>query len=62
MQAAADSLAMAKVIDRSSIQNVPKIESCTECHNSSESSNRCVTCHYFHPNKTNRSSLLLYID
>ncbi len=44
------------------IQNVPGIENCRECHNSSQSSNRCVTCHYFHPNKTNRSSLLLYLD
>jgi hypothetical protein len=44
------------------IQNLPPIENCRECHNASESSNRCVTCHYFHPNKTNRSSLLLYLD
>jgi len=44
------------------IQNVPGIENCRECHNPSQSSNRCVTCHYFHPNKTNRSSLLLYLD
>jgi len=44
------------------IQNLPAIENCRECHNAAESSNRCVTCHYFHPNKTNRSSLLLYLD
>jgi hypothetical protein len=44
------------------IQNVPGIENCRECHNASQSSNRCVTCHYFHPNKTNRSSLSLYLD
>jgi len=47
---------------RSIVQNVPGIENCRECHNPGQSSNRCVTCHYFHPNKTNRSSLLLYLD
>ena len=48
--------------DRAAIQNIPDIENCRACHNSEETSNRCVTCHYFHPNKTNRSSLLLYLD
>lgn len=62
MQSTADSMALTKIADRSSIQNIPKIEKCAECHNSLKSSNRCVTCHYFHPNKTNRSSLLLYLD
>jgi len=46
--------------DRAAIQNVPDIANCRACHNANETSNRCVTCHYFHPNKTNRSSLLLY--
>jgi len=62
MQSTADSLGLKKMIDRSSIQNIPKVGTCVECHNASESSNRCITCHYFHPNKTNRSSLLLYLD
>jgi len=62
LQAAADSLALTKVADRSSIQNIPKIENCRECHNASQSSNQCITCHYYHPNKTNRSNLLLYLD
>jgi hypothetical protein len=48
--------------DRAAIQNIPGIENCRACHNDNETSNRCVTCHYFHPNKTNRSSLLLYLD
>ncbi len=48
--------------DRSVMQNLPSIDNCTECHNPSQSSNKCVTCHYFHPNKTNRSNLLLYLD
>ncbi len=48
--------------DRAAIQNIPNIANCRDCHNPAESSNRCVTCHYFHPNKTQRSSLLLYLD
>jgi hypothetical protein len=48
--------------DRSVMQNLPSIDNCTECHNPSQSSNKCVTCHYFHPNKTMRSKLLLYLD
>lgn len=50
------------VRDQSAIQNIPEIANCRSCHNSSETSNRCVTCHFFHPNKTNRSSLLMYLD
>ena len=49
-------------LDRAAIQNIPGIENCRVCHNANEASNRCVTCHYFHPNKTNRSSMLLYLD
>jgi len=48
--------------DRAAIQNIPDIENCRACHNSEETSNRCVTCHYFHPDKTNRSNMLLYLD
>jgi predicted CXXCH cytochrome family protein len=51
-----------KVADRAEIQNIPKIELCQECHNPKATSNRCVTCHYFHPNKAHRSDLLLYMD
>ncbi|MDZ7344376.1 MAG: hypothetical protein ONA90_07660, partial [candidate division KSB1 bacterium] len=58
----ADSTAVPKLADHSAIQNIPGIENCRACHNAAETSNRCVTCHYFHPNKTNRSSLLLYLD
>jgi hypothetical protein len=50
------------VQDRAVVQNIPDIENCRACHNREETSNRCVTCHFFHPNKTNRSSLLLYLD
>jgi hypothetical protein len=58
----ADSTAAPKFADQSAIQNIPGIENCRQCHNAAETSNRCVTCHYFHPNKTNRSSMLLYLD
>ena len=48
--------------DRAAIQNLPRIENCQECHEPRQASNRCVTCHYFHPNKSRRSELLLYLD
>lgn len=57
-----DTTAVKPSQDRAAIQNIPQIENCIDCHNPKESSNRCVTCHYFHPNKTNRSMLLLYLD
>jgi hypothetical protein len=61
--APADSAKTAKASqDRAAIQNIPGIENCRACHNSNETSNRCVTCHYFHSNKTNRASMLLYLD
>lgn len=49
-------------IDRAATQNLPRIESCRRCHNPEQASNRCVTCHFFHPNKSRRSDLLLYLD
>jgi hypothetical protein len=48
-------------IDRATIQNLPRIERCQECHRPGVSSNRCVTCHEFHPDKSRRSDLLLYL-
>jgi len=48
--------------DNSSIQNLPIIEQCQTCHQVEVSSNRCVTCHLFHPNKLNRANLLLYVE
>jgi hypothetical protein len=53
---------IAKGIDQAEIQNIPKIETCRECHNPETTSNRCVTCHYFHANKTHRSDMLLYME
>ncbi len=48
--------------DQAAIQMIPAIQTCRECHQAGATSNRCVTCHYFHSNKTNRSNLLLYLD
>jgi phage FluMu protein Com len=48
--------------DQSVIQNLPDIDSCRNCHNNSLSSNSCVTCHNFHPDKERRSRLLLDIE
>ena len=49
------------VNDRAEVQNLPGIETCQQCHHADEASNRCITCHYFHPNKMQRSNLLLYV-
>lgn len=49
-------------LDHAGIQNLPAIETCQECHTPKLASNRCVTCHYFHPNKSRRSEMLLYLD
>ncbi len=48
--------------DRAAIQNIPNITNCQECHNQQQASNRCVTCHYFHPNKQNRGNLKLFVE
>ena len=49
------------VIDRAAIQNLPDIAQCQQCHEPDLASNRCVTCHAFHPDKSRRSDLLLYM-
>jgi len=48
--------------DNSAIQNIPTIDTCKQCHRPDLVSNRCVKCHEFHPNKVNRSQLLLYME
>lgn len=60
--AGSNTTVLAKSKDRSAIQNLPRIENCQTCHNAEETSNRCVTCHVFHPNKTQRTSMLLYLE
>jgi len=53
---------VAAEVDRSSIQNLPAVGSCRECHSAGKSSDRCITCHNFHPSKSKRSDLLLCVD
>ncbi len=48
--------------DNADLQNIPTIENCRSCHAPEMVSNRCITCHEFHPNKTVRSRMLLYLD
>jgi hypothetical protein len=47
--------------DRSSVQNLPGIANCLECHGPSRASAACVTCHFMHPNKESRGSLQLAV-
>lgn len=49
-------------MDRAATQNIPRIENCMQCHSAAASSNACVTCHVFHPDKENRSNLQLFVD
>lgn len=46
---AADSIDYA--VDNAVIQNIPSIENCQSCHKPDMTSNRCTTCHSFHPNE-----------
>lgn len=48
--------------DRAVTQNIPTIRSCQSCHAEDKASNRCVTCHQFHPNKAHRSNLRLFLN
>ena len=38
-------------IDNAAIQNVPAIEACRQCHTPDLSVDRCVACHWFHPDR-----------
>ncbi len=52
----------ADAIDSARTQNIPRIENCFQCHTPSTASNTCVTCHYMHPNKTNRANFRLFVE
>ncbi len=54
--------ALIKAFDVAATQNIPKKENCIECHTSSAGSNACITCHFMHPNKTQRGSLQLFVE
>jgi|GEM_PF-878341 len=36
-------------VDHASIQNLPRIATCRECHTPRQASESCITCHVFHP-------------
>lgn len=48
--------------DRAATQNIPNLSSCQECHTGASVSNRCITCHNFHPNKQHRSGYRLFVQ
>jgi predicted CXXCH cytochrome family protein len=41
-------------VDHASIQNLPRIATCRECHTPRRASESCVTCHVFHPDARRR--------
>ncbi len=49
-------------VDRAAVQNLPRIAVCRRCHNPELASDRCVTCHLFHPDQGRRADLLLYAE
>lgn len=53
---------VAKLGDVAIVQNLPRIETCQQCHASNKASERCITCHDFHPNKSHRTNLVRYFS
>ncbi len=49
-------------VDHAGIQNLPTIAECQSCHAPRKASNTCVTCHAFHPDQSQNSNLLLYLE
>ncbi len=47
--------------DNAGILNIPTIATCQSCHAASKASNACITCHLFHPDKSQHANLLLYL-
>ena len=45
-------------LDNAAIQNVPTVAVCRQCHRPDAVSDRCVTCHVFHPDRGARFRLL----
>lgn len=54
---AAAAAAAADPLDDPRVRNIPKIAVCRSCHTPSEASNRCVTCHLFHPDDGHGAAL-----
>ncbi len=59
--AGTDSLPPADV-DRAAIHNLPALATCQSCHAENLATSNCVACHPFHPDKSQRSNLLLYLE
>lgn len=49
-------------LDRAEIRNLPRVAVCAECHNRRLASERCVTCHLFHPEADRATDLALAVD
>ena len=45
-------------LDNAAIQNIPSIATCRQCHRPGAVSDRCLTCHEFHPDRDAHSRLL----
>ena len=45
-------------LDNAAIQNIPGVAACRQCHRPDAVSDRCVTCHVFHPDRSARFRLL----
>ncbi len=61
-QAAATNTTAEWAEDNAGIQNLPSIAKCQTCHTDGKASNTCVTCHLFHPDKSQHSNLLQYLE
>ena len=48
--------------DHAGIQNIPTIATCQTCHTDAQAANTCITCHLFHPDKSQHANLLLYLE
>lgn len=48
--------------DRAGIFNLPTIDKCQSCHTKEKAPNTCVSCHVFHPNKSEQANLLRYVN
>ncbi|MGH1362700.1 MAG: cytochrome c3 family protein [Calditrichia bacterium] len=48
--------------DNAGIQNIPVIATCQGCHTPQAASNKCMTCHKFHPSKSHLSQLHLKVE
>lgn len=60
--AVANAVAKIPTLDVAATQNLPKKDNCIVCHTPGAGSNSCITCHFMHPNKSQRGSLQLFVE